>query len=537
VKPARDFAVRHGPLLASGLLAALPVILSTAHSLAVGWTPVGDDAVIATRSYDVLSNHPPLVGQYSQASAVLGEASYSLGPMLYWLLAAPARLGPAAMTLTMGAINTAASFGAVALARRRGGTALMILTAVVLAMMSTSIVGYLYSDVWNPAAGLLPFTFLIFLAWSIGCGDVRLLPLAAIVASFVVQCHLTFVLPSAGILIVAIAGLASARIRPSRRTLIATAVALLVCWTGPLVYEVAHRPGNVEALVRTAFSGQPTLGFDSGVRAVVRTVGAPPWWLSSPSGEDDRLGDIVRAPSTASIVSAAAALAALAALLATAVRRGRRDVALAAAIALVLCLAIGLVAGGNPTKGLLVLSLGYTLWWGTAAGSWAWLTLATGAVVLFAEDRARRVARPAVVGVVGAIAAAVAIGRLVDAGPGVDLKRPHFRPMRVLAARLENALPAGRSILVTATDLGFADPRYDYEMGSVYVLRRDGRRVVTARTDALGGAYDPLRWPPEYTVRLQREGAAPSARAQVLLRLPRDPGTPAALVVTVEHGH
>jgi hypothetical protein len=109
--------------------------------------------------------------------------------------------------------------------------------------------------------------------------------------------------------------------------------------------------------------------------------------------------------------------------------------------------------------------------------------------------------------------------------------------MRVLAARLENALPAGRSILVTATDLGFADGEYDYEMGSIYVLRRQGRRVVSARADALGGAYDPLRWPPEYTVRLQHDGAAPSARAQVLLRLPRDPGTPAAPVVTVEHGN
>ncbi|MEA2421693.1 MAG: hypothetical protein QOF55_792, partial [Thermoleophilaceae bacterium] len=59
------WAARNWSLIAAGLVAALPVILSTAHSLAVGWTPVGDDAVIAARSYDVFTAHPPLLGQYS----------------------------------------------------------------------------------------------------------------------------------------------------------------------------------------------------------------------------------------------------------------------------------------------------------------------------------------------------------------------------------------------------------------------------------------------------------------------------------------
>src|SRR4051794_18382500 len=94
---ARRVFASKGPLFAAGTLAALPVILSTIHALAIGWTPVGDDAVIATRSYDVFTGHSPLVGQYSAASGVLGEASHSPGPLLYWLLAIPARFGPAAM--------------------------------------------------------------------------------------------------------------------------------------------------------------------------------------------------------------------------------------------------------------------------------------------------------------------------------------------------------------------------------------------------------------------------------------------------------
>jgi hypothetical protein len=36
--------------LAMALLAALPVLVATAHELVAGWTPTGDHAVIATRS-------------------------------------------------------------------------------------------------------------------------------------------------------------------------------------------------------------------------------------------------------------------------------------------------------------------------------------------------------------------------------------------------------------------------------------------------------------------------------------------------------
>src|SRR3954447_24039050 len=144
----RSWLASHGALLAAGLLASIPVILSTAHTLALGWYPVGDDAIIAARSYDVFTTHPPLVGAYSATSVVLGQASHHPGPMLYWLLAIPARIGgPLAVTLTIGAANVAAVFGCVALARRRGGTALMIVAASALAVMSGSLAGRVYSDV------------------------------------------------------------------------------------------------------------------------------------------------------------------------------------------------------------------------------------------------------------------------------------------------------------------------------------------------------------------------------------------------------
>jgi hypothetical protein len=507
---ARRVFASNGPLLAAGMLAALPVILSTIHSLAIGWAPVGDDAVIAARSYDVLTSHSPLVGQYSAASAVLGEASHSPGPLLYWLLALPARFGPAAMVVTMGALNAASLFGAVAIARRRGGDVLMVIAAATLAVMSTSLVGHTYSDVWNPAAGLLPFTLLIFLAWTIGCGDVRLLPVAGLVASFAVQSHLTFLLPTLGLLLVAGAGLLAAKIRPTRRTLIVTAVTVLVCWSGPLLDEIVHRPGNLEILARTAFSGTPTAGLESGIRAATHTVGVPPWWLSIPAGASDRIADIAKPADAGSIISAAAILAMLAALFVLSIKRRRRDVTLAAAQALVMSIAIALVAGGNPIKGLLVLSLGYTLWWGSAAGAWAWMTLIFGSGALFARQRVvARLGRSAAVVGLAALGATVAIVRLAVAGPGEELQKPHYAPMQAIAERLEATVPAGATVLVIGTRAnGFGAP-FDYLMGSIYALRRDGHHVVTTQNTALGGSYDPRGQRPNYLLRVAPANAAP----------------------------
>jgi hypothetical protein len=529
----RRWIAANWPVLAAGLLAAAPVILSTAHTLAVGWHPLGDDAIIAARSYDVFTTHPPLTGAYSATSVVLGEPSHHPGPLLFWLLAIPARWGgPAAMTLTVGLVNAAAAFGCVAVARRRGGLALMVVAASTIAAASASIVLRTYSDVWNPAAGLLPFTLLIFLTWSMACGDVRLLPLGVLVASFALQCHLAYLPAVLGMTAVAIVGLVAARVRPSRRSLVAAGVVLLVCWSGPLVDEIAHRPGNAEVLVRTAFSGTPTLGFQSGARAVTHTIGVPPWWLGGASGTGDRIGDIIRAPSALSIASAIALLAALAALAVLGWRRGRRDVALAAGQALVLCAAIGTVAGGNPTKGLLTLSLGYNLWWGTAAGAWAWLTLAVGGLVLFGPAVLRRLKRPAALGGLATLGAALAIARLAAAGPGIDPLQPRYAPMSALADRLEAALPAGRTVLVDAPGgVGFS-PAFDFQMGSVYALRRHGDKVITAASAPLGSAYEPRGKRADYVLTLAR-GTTPRTGAEVLMHIPPSRAVPGGLVATL----
>src|SRR4051794_24081375 len=73
-----------GLVFVAGLIAALPVIVSTGHALVHHWVPVGDNASTAVRSYDVLTSHSPLLGQWTTSSEVVGHKMYSLGPLLNW---------------------------------------------------------------------------------------------------------------------------------------------------------------------------------------------------------------------------------------------------------------------------------------------------------------------------------------------------------------------------------------------------------------------------------------------------------------------
>src|ERR1035438_6539290 len=117
--------------LAIGLCAALPVVTAAVRALHEGWQPVADRGIIATRAFDVFSSHTPLVGQYSFTSTVVGKLTYSLGPMLYWLLAPAAHIGaPQSFVWTIAAVNVGSILRAVALAPTRGGTPPMLPPAV-----------------------------------------------------------------------------------------------------------------------------------------------------------------------------------------------------------------------------------------------------------------------------------------------------------------------------------------------------------------------------------------------------------------------
>jgi len=476
---------RELPALAAGLAAAIPVIVSTVNAARAGWEPDGDDGIILTRAFDVFTSHTPLVGQYSEAGNVTGQIVHSPGPMLYWLLAIPVRIGGAdSAAIAIGVVNTLCIIGCVVLARRRGGPVLMFAVSVGIALMCQSLAGEVFHDVWNPSAAMFPFLLLIFLCWSVACGELRLLPAVAIVASFVTQTHLTYLAPTLVLITVAIAGLIATRLlarraggAPVRRAAVGlwvslAALALLVCWSAPLLDELERSPGNLSLIVTTVHDRGATLGPRVGVNAVVRAVGLTPWFLYVPKSEWARKLSVRATSGDTQTATALLLLAALALIAIAGALRRRVDLCAAALIGFGMCLGLGADAANTPAAPLLAGTLGYTMWWGSQLGLWIWL------IVLWALYLAAKAGLPLLLrglvartgkslrrpgpGQARALGVALTLaGLLATAGVGeavASIERPDshvraYRPTSAIGRALDAAIPAGQTI--------------DYRLGSL----------------------------------------------------------------------
>ncbi len=508
--------------LLAGLAASLPVIASTVKGLGEGLTPTGDRAIIATRAYDVFSSHTPLVGQYSASTVLYSHIVHSLGPMLYWLIALPSRFGSATTPdVVIAAVNVLAIFATVALARRRGGVPLMLATAGTLALMCNSFSPETLHDIWNPSAGLLPFTLLLFVSWSLACGEYRLLPAGIVLASFAAQCELVFLLPSVGVLAVGVFGLLTHAAGRAKAWpwWIAALVAGLACWSAPIVNELTSHPGNLTLAAEAALSHGPTLGLTAGWRAVVHAIGIPPWWLQSPSNPFGRAGDVRSPASALATISCLVILCGLLIVGMAGLRRRRRDVPAAAMIGLLLCLSLAAVTSSNPTRPSLIPSLGYTLWFGSAAGMWVWLTIGWSIATLYGvrlrrpapagASRARALAgRAPAAGIALGLLAVLAVGTAVALGEGRDQDGDEYKPVKTVNAAIEHALgPSDRVVLV----LGAHDfTAFDFRAAVVYDLRRRGIRVYDpAASVRLGSWYEPGKHNVDATVYVYDETRPP----------------------------
>jgi hypothetical protein len=501
-------------VLVTGLAAALPVIVATIGAVANGWVPLGDDAIIVVRAHDVLSTHPPLLGPYSTSSQLIGHPVLSPGPLLFWLLALPARLGSLGPPIAMGIVNSSVIVGIVALARRRGGTPFMVVTGTAVAAMCGSLDTPVWDGVWGPSAAILPFTLLLFLAWSLACGEWRLLPLTALVASFAVQAHLTYVLPGAAVLLVALAFLVLPRPHIPRRWLIGTAAVVAVCWSFPLAEEAVHRPGNFERIVQAATADGERYGTSAGWHSVVRTVGVGPWWLRAPRPPFGRVTDVTTEPSGLAIASAALVLALLAVAAGAALRSRHRELGAAAVMALVLMGALLLVTASTPSSANLFAVISYTIWWAAPAGMFAWLVLGYAAAV-WARGRLPVVTTPGrrrVLAVAAGVLAVTAVGAFVAGAEKPDRLENAFSPARSIVDRVRAEVPAGETVFITgsATEMG------ENLQGSVaYGLRRSGVPFVVSSLPGIGTRYDPAQHPHESVLTVTERpspGSPPAGR-------------------------
>jgi hypothetical protein len=410
-------------------------------------------------------------------------------------------------------------------------------------------------DIWNPAAGLFPFLLLIFLSWSLACGEYRLLPLTALVACFLTQTHLMYAAPTAVLLAVGLGGLLlgwlerrrSSRPNPERPEssrpapriwpwALAALVIVAACWTAPAIDQVKDNPGNLATIVRTAEDRGATLGPAVGWHAVVRSIGITPWWLYVPASEWERKADVRATPSSARTDSTIALLAALFLTGLIGGLRRRWDLASAALIGLGLSGAIYIEAASNPKTLLLAETLGYTMWWGSELGFWVWLILAWGVwlglVGLWrAAIRALRPRLPArrrapaprtrlvavVLASLAGLAGLVAVGSAVAETAKPDSHVYEYRSIHQLAAGIERHVPRGQTIAYRFGPLDVGTQ--PMEPALRFLLVRHGDRVLAPGSfPRLGSYYERYSRPVQWIVDL-REGARPQPGMTLVARV------------------
>jgi hypothetical protein len=289
-----------------------------------------DDATITFRSYQILSLHPSLVGQYSTISLGTGHILFDPGPLQYVLLAVPVHIdrlqgGLWGSALVCGLVLSVAVEAMWSL-RRWLACVLVALAVVDLAWTAPSIFDH---QIWNPDFGLIFLLASIVLAFAVAVGSFGWWPVLVFTASVAAQAELFYAMVAAGLVIVSpfLGGWHSGRPRRLRWLMTGFGVGIL-CWLPSLIQQVFESPGNLSALVSTRKGASIGLAF--GLRSLGRVA-----WPSPLPGDQYflpkfSLSTIQSVPVAWGVV----VLAVTAAIASTAWRYGRRDLAVLATIGL-----------------------------------------------------------------------------------------------------------------------------------------------------------------------------------------------------------
>ena len=456
-------------------LALVPLVISAvALVVKVGDTyyPGSDLALTELRTRDV-GRHPVLLGLPSR------DRWNHPGPALFYLLAGPYRLsGSASIGLDLGAllINGLAIAGMAFVARRHGGTPLLLLTLLGSGLLVRSLGPDLLRNPWNPYITVLPFGLLVFLTWAMTCGDAWALPVSAGVASFCAQTHVGYVplaVPlfawgAAGLTVAAFRRGAGGRRALTRAALVATAV-LFVLWLPPIVEQLSQSPGNMSEIVKyfTASNNKAHTLAD-GYRVIAAQFAWLPEWVTG----HQKLGALSAEPTY--LYSERVPVLFVPLVVAAVVVWARR---MSGARRLTATLAVALLSGVFAVERTVGLVYEYRLRWTWVLGMIAGLVVAWTAWTVVR----RRWLVPA------SLAALVVLAG-VNSASAVTARPPYEREssaLRALTPQVVEALPPGDGdVLVRPESFG----SYFVATGLVLQLERRGiaGRVDPGREDAFG---------------------------------------------------
>ena len=236
----------------AGMIAAVAALVAFART-----TPaiVTDSDIAVTELYTELATSGELrVGPYSRFG-------WNHPGPLYFYIQAPlyALAGHRAPALFAGALAinlVAIGLLAWAIAREQRGP-ILVLAIAACVLLAWRAPRFLASP-WTAHVPVLPALTFVVLCAAIAAGRVALLPVAAIVGSFVVQTHVGFapmtaVLSAATLLVIVLSG--HRRDRRLARTVVATLGTLAALWSLPIVEALEHEGGNAAALWRFFVTG------------------------------------------------------------------------------------------------------------------------------------------------------------------------------------------------------------------------------------------------------------------------------------------
>lgn len=467
---------------AIALVAALvPIVVATVRAARQGWEPVGDNAYFLIRARDVGTEHHPLLGTWTSASLNTDTNFNNPGPLLFDILAIPAKLGGGiGLAVGVAVLNAVAVVGTALMARRQAGPVVGLVALAATSLLCASMGSQLLFDPWQPHSLLLPFLFTVTAVWAVSNGDVWAAPWAIGVASMIVQTHMSYAVLVAAIGLWAVVGLALCLRRQwasiddderagAKRRLVraaaACAVVLVVCWGQTVVEQLtAEGPGNLSRLASNATSSEQTVGVGLGTRIVADTLTVPPFWLrpsfednlkvTGVPGEEQQTLASVDPSTPVALVLLLGLGGVLVACAWTAGRRRDRTVTTLAVTAAV-ALAAGLITAWQLPFGVFGIAAHQFRWmWPLGA----FLLIAVAASVLRATPRPRRPDRWVAIVAAGVVVVVSALNLPtynVQSGPTRDERA--FEVMRRARPQME-ALEGLGPILVDFEGIRFAEP-------------------------------------------------------------------------------
>jgi hypothetical protein len=224
------------------------------------WYPQGDLAMTELYVRDVASPHVPLLGLVGRIGTVGAEKGAHPGPISFYSLWPFYQLFGAsawALLAATACVHIAATATALWIAVRRGGFALALGVGAVVVALMAFLGPSVMTQPWNPYMPLLWWIVFVLAVWSVSCGDVVCLPVAAFAASFCVQTHVSYAaLVGGGVIFATVYLIAQwrrgdhdARMRILRMSGLAGAISV-VLWLPPIWQQFTTDDGNMSIVWR-----------------------------------------------------------------------------------------------------------------------------------------------------------------------------------------------------------------------------------------------------------------------------------------------